>query len=295
MCSLAFLFLGVSGSTGTLGGVASGAPRSKTSTPVPSIPVAAARAPIYLSLGDSVPIWNGNLSFSNIITGYFQKDVPHLELVNMACGGETTDSMMAGSTCAPGGSQLQNAVAFLRTHQGQVALVTIDIGGNDVVGCVYASDPSACLTQRLVPMKENLSYILDALRLAAGPNIPIVGMNLFDPVLGDWLGPGAPRALALSAGLNGVTVLNQAMDMDYGVADSPVADVQDAFHSKDMTHFVASKWGRVPVAVARACTLLDITCTKGHDENVGDDPDLAGAMVIAKAFEVTIGKLYPPQ
>ncbi|HEY3842933.1 MAG TPA: SGNH/GDSL hydrolase family protein [Acidimicrobiales bacterium] len=293
--SLAFLFLGVFGSTGMFGGVASGASHSKASTPVPSIPAAAARAPIYLSLGDSVPIWNGNRSFPNILTGYFQKDVPRLELVNLACSGETTDSMMAGSTCAPAGSQLKNAVDFLRAHQGEVALVTMDIGGNDVVGCVYAADPSTCLTQRLVTMKAHLTYILDALRLAAGPNIPIVGMNVFDPLLGDWLGPGAPRALALSAGVDGVPVLNQAMDMDYGVAASPVADVQSAFESMDMTHFVASKWGRVPVAVERACTLLDITCIEGQEENFGDDPDPAGAKVIAKAFEVTIGKLYPPQ
>lgn len=263
---------------------------------MPSIPAhAATRGPIYLSLGDSVPMWDGNQSFPNLLTGYFQKDVPHLKLVNMACSGETTDSMMAGSTCAPGGSQLKNAVDFLRAHQGQIALVTMDIGGNDVVGCVYASYPSTCLTQRLVTMKAHLSFILDALRLAVGFNVPIVGMNVFDPLLGDWLGPGASRTLALQAGLNGVPVLNQAMDMDYGVAAAPVADVQSAFDSTDMTHFVGSRWGRVPVAVARACTLLDITCHKGQEEGFGDDPDVAGAQVIAKAFEVTIGKLYPAQ
>jgi hypothetical protein len=85
------------------------------------------------------------------------------------------------------------------------------------------------------------------------------------------------------------------MDMDYGVAASPVADVQSAFESMDMTHFVESKWGRVPVAVDRACTLLDISCHKGQEEGFGDDPDVAGAKVIAKAFELTIGRLYPPQ
>ncbi|HWE65859.1 MAG TPA: SGNH/GDSL hydrolase family protein, partial [Acidimicrobiales bacterium] len=99
---------------------------------------------------------------------------PRLQLVNLACSGETTQTMMAHSLCAPGGSQLRNAVSFLRTHRGATALVTIDIGGNDVVNCVSAANSTTCFTKNLAVMKGQLTYILDALRQAAGPSVPIV-------------------------------------------------------------------------------------------------------------------------
>ncbi|HWE65825.1 MAG TPA: SGNH/GDSL hydrolase family protein [Acidimicrobiales bacterium] len=258
-----------------------------------SIPPAQARQPVYLDLGDSVGMWNGERSYPNLVTAFFRKDLPRLQLVNLACSGETTQTMMAHSLCAPGGSQLRNAVSFLRTHRGAVALVTIDIGGNDVVNCVSAANPTTCFTKNLVVMKGQLTYILDALRQAAGPSVPIVGMNVFDPLLGDWLGPRASRTEA-STGVSAVSMLDSTMSADYRAVASPVADVATAFASTDMTHFVSSRWGRVPVAVARACTLLDITCHKGQSEGFGDDPDGAGARVIARTFETTIGHLRPP-
>jgi lysophospholipase L1-like esterase len=261
---------------------------------VNSLPAGEATHDIYLSLGDSVPVWDGNHSFPNILTGYYRKDVPHLELVNMACSGESTQSMIAHSDCAPGGSQLKNAVDFLRQHRGSVALVTMDIGGNDVVYCIGQRDSTTCVTNGLHTMAAQLTYILDALHQAAGPNVPIVGMNVYNPLLGDLLGPESSRALAAEA-IAALPTLNQDMDNDYGVSPSPVADVQDSFDATELTHFVSSKWGRVPIAVARACTLLDITCHKGQSEGFGDDPNDAGAKVIAKAFEQAIGVLQPPQ
>ena len=238
-------------------------------------------------------MWNNDRSYPNILTGHYRQDVPGLELVNMACSGETTESMMHNSTCAPGGSQLANAVAFLESHRGDVALVTMSIGGNDVVACVSAPDPARCFTTNLATMKANQDYILDALRQAAGPSVPIVGMNVFDPLLGDWLGPKEARSEAM-LGVSAVSQLDQAMDEDYAGASSPVVNVEAAFDSTDMTHFVNSRWGRVPIAVARACSLLDIGCRKGASELFGDDPNPAGAVVIAEAFEKAIGHLRPP-
>lgn len=261
--------------------------------PVTSIPPEEAKQPVYLDLGDSVGMWNNNRSYPNILAGHYRQAIPGLELVNMACSGETTESMMHNSTCAPGGSQLANAVAFLGSHRGDVALVTMSIGGNDVVECVSAPDPANCFTTNLATMKANLGYILDALRQAAGPSVPIVGMNVFDPLLGDWLGPKGARSEAM-LGVSTVSQLDQAMDETYTAALSPIVNVQAAFDSTDMTHFVNSKWGRVPIAVAKACSLIDIGCEKGASELFGDDPNLAGAVVIAHAFEKSIGHLRPP-
>ena len=57
---------------------------------------------------------------------------PRLWLVKLGCPGETTVTMIAGGICSyDHGSQLDEAVAFLRAHRSFVAFVTIDIGAND--------------------------------------------------------------------------------------------------------------------------------------------------------------------
>jgi len=143
-------------------------------------------------------------------------------------------------------------------------------------------------------MKANISTIVAGLRSAASRHVPIVGMNVYDPLLGDWLAPGTGRSLAVAA-VAGVGLLSKTMGRSYHAEASPVADVQGAYHSADLTHFVNSSWGRVPVSVANACTLLDIVCHQGSLIGYGDDPNYAGAVVIAHAFEKAIGRLAPPK
>jgi len=255
----------------------------------------AATGTVYaLALGDSVPMWNGTRSYPYLIANHYRTGIPNLTVVDMACSGETTSSMLSHSLCAPGGSQYRNAVSFLHAHAGKIALVTIDIGGNDIVNCINAADPATCFANGLKTMQKNLTGIVTGLRTATHSHVPIFGMNYYDPLLGDWLaGPGPTRTLAL-ASIGGVATLNKDMTAVYSKANIPVADVATAYHSSDMTHFVSSPWGRIPVAVDRACLWLDITCHKGAAEGFGDDPNNAGAIVIAHAFEHKIGTLHTP-
>src|SRR5581483_12275996 len=61
--------------------------------------------------------------------------VPGLAMTDLACVSESSASMITGGVCPySAGSQLGQAVAFLRTHT--VAGVTIDIGSNDVAWCI---------------------------------------------------------------------------------------------------------------------------------------------------------------
>ncbi|MGO8871229.1 MAG: SGNH/GDSL hydrolase family protein [Acidimicrobiales bacterium] len=237
-------------------------------------------------MGDSVPIWEGNQSYPYLIARHFRR--AHLDVVNMACSGETTSSMISGSTCAPGGSQFLNALAFLESHQGNVALVTIDIGGNDVVYCINATDPESCAMNALTMVESNLTAILAGLRSAAGSQVPIVGMNLYNPLLGDWLAPPGPAQSLLTESITLLTLLNGDLGQVFSQPGAPVADVFDAFHTSDMTRTVGSRWGRVPVAVKTACSLLDIYCQKGEPEGFGDDPNVAGEAVIARAFDKVV-------
>ena len=104
----------------------------------------------------------------------------------------------AGSPCTyRQGSQLAAAVAFIRTHRSQVALITIDIGANDVDGCATATTINqTCVTAGIASVEQNLPLILGALRDAAGPRTVIAGMNLYDPFLADYLAGPAGQAAA---------------------------------------------------------------------------------------------------
>ncbi len=252
--------------------------------------------PYYLALGDSVPVWNGSDSYPYQIASNYSSTNPGLQVVDMACSSETTGTMLANSLCAPAPqrSQQQEAVAFLQAHQGQVALITIDIGGNDLLPCVNGLTVNlGCIQQAESTMVQNLDTILNGLRQTVGPTVPIVGMNYYDPFLGDWLAGGSTQVEAnLSVSL--VTNLNTLLAGAYQRVGAPVADVESAFKTTDLTDMVASQWGTVPVAVDKACTLLDITCTVGQVEGFGDDPVPAGATVIAHAFEQAIGSTIGP-
>jgi lysophospholipase L1-like esterase len=250
----------------------------------------------YLSLGDSLaqgyqPI--GGPPSSAAPPGYDQgyadqlfklerDEYTQLRLVKLGCGGESTVSMLYGSqdrnvalSCGPpsfyaarypdGGTQLAEAVAFLREHRGSVAFVTIDIGANDVLG------PSG-----LGPALANLPVILAALRAAAGGGVPIVGMNYYDPFAPEpWTQGGLP---ALQSQVAGVVALNDAFEGIYGAAGDPVADVESAFAVTDFTPVDGT-----PLDVLRECRWTWI-CTPpplGPDIHANTE----GYGVIANAFE----------
>ncbi len=149
----------------------------------------------YLSLGDSLADRGGNPEdYADKLYAALHVSDPKLELVKLGCGGESAQSMIEGSvlpsvnsSCGtpsfylhryPHKTQLAEAVAFLHAHAGKVSLVTIDIGGNDVQDCLVVLNFSDdCLNGDLPALTTNLTRILAELRAAAGPDVPIVGMN----------------------------------------------------------------------------------------------------------------------
>jgi lysophospholipase L1-like esterase len=238
----------------------------------------------YLSLGDSVPVWDGSHSFPRLLLTHYGRDVPKLTLVNMAVSEATTTSMLDTG-------QYTQALQFLHKHQGRVALITIDIGGNDIVHCASATGiDQTCVSAGLASVTTNLTTMVGGLRSAA-PGVPIIGMEVYDPYLGDWLAGGAARTLALAT-IPVATALNGELSSLYG--SSSTADVADAFQTTDDTTLVHSPWGRVPVDVDRACSWLWIVCRPGHEEGFADDPTSTGQVHIAAAFEHTIGRLSAP-
>jgi lysophospholipase L1-like esterase len=245
--------------------------------------------PRYLALGDSLAF--GSQPTRVFDQGYVQQLYaslhardPRLALTNLGCPGETSASLVAGGKCPypGGGSQLDTALAFLRAHRGSVRLVTIDIGGNDVNGCVsFATGiDEACFRQGLLTIAINLFVTAAKLRQAA-PGVKIAGMTYYDTVLAAWLTGPAGQALA-KASLPMIHQLNGLLTIIYRLGRFQVADVAGAFSTDDMTTLVNG----VPLDVARICQWTWMCAPKPLGPDI--HANTAGYGVIAKAFEAVL-------
>jgi lysophospholipase L1-like esterase len=183
-----------------------------------------------LALGDSLsqgqqPNLKGVTSNTN--EGYADdlyqtelKSVHSLQLVKLGCGGESTQSMITGkgnkfaayNHCHPaGGSQLAAAVKFLKAHhdKGEVPLVTIDIGANDVDNCTTAPNPVTCAGAGANQIATDVPKILKAIKQAAPKGTKLVGMNLYDPALGGYFAPAGSATNGLATPLGAVDQVDQ--------------------------------------------------------------------------------------
>jgi len=236
----------------------------------PTVKSAAAKPPppasYYLALGDSLSQGvQPDAAGASVETGQGYPDLlyatlldsrPALRLVRLGCPGETTQTMMHGGICHySAGSQLAAATAFLRAHRGQVFLVTIDIGANDLEDC--GNRPSlpqlaSCIGQ-LPKATANVAAILAGLRAAAGPGVRIVGMNYYLPALAEWRSGLLGRATAqLSEKL--AVAYDDLLKRAYGQAGITVANVFGAFETTNFGDPVTVPGiGPVPRNVARIC------------------------------------------
>lgn len=187
-----------------------------------------------------------------------------LRLVKLGCGGETTLTMVLGAPwCGfTAGSQLAEAEQFLNAHHGEIAFVTIDVGAGD---------------QAIPTILTYLPQILARLRVAAGPNVPIIGMSYY--------GVGLPEVwntthdlAALQANIAQVNAFNGLLAGLYIAAGDPVADVQGAFQVNDTTLVNGT-----PLDVVRECqwTWICASPPLGPDIHANS----RGYGVIAQAFE----------
>ncbi len=259
-------------------------------TPAAAAPAHARGAPYYLALGDSLSQGVQPLSASSktdVVTNqgyvddlyaYYKTRIPGLKLEKLGCPGESTTSMINGGGCSYAlGSQLAEAVSFLQQHR--VALLTFDIGPNDVTFCVEKGDPTAiadCVANQLQSViGPNLTYILTQLRLA-GPTVPMFAMNFYDPFLGLW---NANQTLA-AATVPLLQTLNSVEEVIYADFNVHVANVE---HSFQTTNFTLLPQVGLPVNVALICAWT-WACGQNHDIHA----NATGYAVIAVTFEGVI-------
>jgi lysophospholipase L1-like esterase len=220
-----------------------------------------------------------------------------LKYVNLSCPGETTGTMLNGPCPDLAGSgqkyqvQVDAAAAFLKAHPHSRILVTVDIGANNVDGCLSGGSlDTGCVTQGVANAGVQLPQILQKLKAAAGSKVTFVGMNYYDPFLAEWLAGStgqtlAQQSVALSTTLNGVL---GAAFAAYGI---PVADVSSAFKTTDFTDTVPFNGTRVPVNVADICdwTWMCAPAPGSASGFLGNiHANNTGYAVIARAFEALL-------
>lgn len=277
---------------------------------------------IYLSLGDSLAMGSMADASGTTTVGSTKSYTDHLqkklrnhveggtEHVKLGCDGYKTYDMVddPGDKPCPyvTGSQLGDAVMWLET--GNVALVTIDVGANDIFevqsACLADLGPfpdlAACIGFGIVGpggIQDRLIGIMAALR-AADPDVPIIGMTYYNPQVAAAIGfyagapgpgplgpvPGPDPAAAFFSDLL-VRQFNAVLVGVYASFGAQVADVYSAFKAGDF----GDDGGRYQVAdngvfdnVDAVCVLTSMCPESGVKANI--HPTKKGYNVIAKAF-----------
>ena len=195
----------------------------------------------YLVLGDSLAAGYQPVGGADPTGGYaddvlagIRESEPKTTLVNLACPGERSTTMVSGGTCTyDEGSQLNQALAFLHAHDRYTRVVTVQVGANDVQRCVdraHAEDRHGlyCRQWPTSPRTFRRSWTSSP---QGAPEARVVVLNYYNPFLAAWLLGNtalAQQSTVLQGTLSGI------IDSAATASGATLADVA-AFHSTDLT------------------------------------------------------------
>ena len=287
---------------------------------VPPDRTSAATPPKYLlALGDSLaagyePTLGTTVPSINPATGFRDRGYPNsyaadianargLNLIDLGCPGETTSSMLgapAMGQCTKlyakefgARSQIGAAEVFLSMHPQQVALVTIDIGANDLQRCVSVTRVSAnCLKTNDIATVKNLAAILSSVSSdlhRSDPLSSLVGMDYYDPFLGLAYSPGGVQGAKLAvASLAATNLFNTELDVTFSTFGVRRANVASAFHIDSAVPLGRYGTKLLPANVVSTCELT-FMCATTSQATRDIHPNKVGYRTIAAAFEKTLG------
>lgn len=229
-----------------------------TAAPAQSQPGSANTSPgssgkYYLSLGDSLAL--GEQAEGDTDRGYADQlfaslahEVPHLNLVKLGCSGETSRGILTGAggidpprgcyspdgykaAYPNGGNQLNEALHLIAKHPDKITALTLNVGANDVMACLYPTYVPTCFDKRVKEVGTNVREIMTKLSSTLNPPgddpAPIVGMTYWDPFT--YLGPAGADYSA------GIQRLNEVLLGAYAEAGVQVARVDLVFQTVDDT------------------------------------------------------------
>lgn len=217
----------------------------------------------------------------------------HLTVVNFGCDGATTQSLLDEKGCqhrAPDGptypdeTQAAAAEQFLAAHRGQVDLVTVSIGGNDVTSCAKSTDPISCVAGAITVIKTQLGVLLPALRAAAGPDVKIIGLTYPDVILGGYVSTSSSaRGLATLSTTAFKSLINPALQAQYAAIGATFVDVTAATGAylpfTETTDL--PPYGTIPTAVAKVCELTYYCQYQDIHPRTAGYRDIAGLIAAA--------------
>ncbi|MGB7932900.1 MAG: SGNH/GDSL hydrolase family protein [Gammaproteobacteria bacterium] len=265
----------------------------------------------YLSLGDSLSVGvqpdaagvnqRTDDGYPDQLFNILSEEEKNLRLVKLGCENrETTENMISGGGCFyEKGSQLAQAVKFLRKHRDDVALITIDIGVNDVIfsGCIIETDgivtgvDVGCILDPdggpFAQVAANLPIILSTLQQAAGDDTPIVALNYYNTFLASWLTGTDGQVLAEQSALLASILNNDVLGQTYAAFSIPVADVAGAFDSDNFTDVVPFPTPGSPYMIPQNVALICLWTYMCVPEPVGPNihANPTGYGVIAATIE----------
>jgi lysophospholipase L1-like esterase len=254
----------------------------------------------YVSVGDSYSVgYQPGLGATAGYTGYVARKT-RLKLVNFGCAGATTSSLIntvacpdnlpntAGAVLYPDTTQAAAAEAFIAAHRGHIGLITVSIGGNDVTSCATQANPIPCVGTAVAGITQNVTSLATALRLAAGPHVPLIGLTYPDVLLGAYVYPSLPvtparTAVAQESVVAFKSLINPALVKAYGGAAGVLVDVTAATgaYTPLTTTTNVPPYGTIPVAVAKVCSLTWF-CTQGNIHATTKGYTLIGELVVAR-------------
>ncbi len=268
---------------------------STSASPTPTTP-----AKFYVSLGDSYSVgYQPDIGATAGFTGVVAKQTG-MTLKNFGCAGATTVSVLhtigcpavlphtAGAVAYPTITQIDAASAFLTAHRGQIGLITVSIGGNDVTACAKDPNPIACVAAADSSITANVTSLVASLRAAAGSSVPLIGITYPDVLLGSYVYPSQPASAAQTslAQLSVTafkTLINPALKAAYASGQGSFVDVTAATGAygplTDTT--TLALYGTIPVPVAKICTLTWF-CSKGDIHAKSPGYDLIGHLVVGQ-------------
>jgi len=208
-----------------------------------------------------------------------------MQLTQLGCPGETTMSMMSGvDRCYTNAdTQFNEALSFLRSHQGASGIVTIDLGFNDVHHCFHDGVvDQACVQNKINAVSQMLPTILTSLKNVSGPGVTFVGLGHYDPYLAYALNGPAGQQFA-QATVTAIDSLNAALRSVYANAGVAMATVGPAFEIRDLVRVRLTGRGLVPENVANVCALTWMCQAPPFGPNL--HPNAAGYATIATAIE----------
>lgn len=132
----------------------------------------------YTALGNSIAFGTGahnNYGYVHYLRDFLKALYPCVNLLNQANSGFTSSDLL---------QQLQHD-AFTRAAVKKADMITISVGGANLLDCINATDIPACLSNGVAAFAHDWPLILKEIRKSIGSNAEIYVMTVYNPFRGD--------------------------------------------------------------------------------------------------------------